>query len=572
MSLHKTHLMAIAILGVFFTGLFNHHLWSPDEPRVAAIALEMSRTGDIVVPSLGGTPFVEKPPLYFAVGALFIYVFGGLFGATNALRLVTALFGIMTVVMCYFLTKRLYGRSSASLAAILLSTMLGFVVNFHWVRIDAALSFFVIAAIWSFSTAYMGDKAWACLWAGFFAAGAFLTKGFIGVVLIGIPWLCLFVMWFTEKRQTDFNKSGVYCIWHLLGLLCFIGLSGTWIVLLKEMGGQDLWHEWFWVNHIGRFTGNTSGLGHLRPGEPMYYIKQLALDSLPWFPLILLWVWGFFRNVFTKNWPSKADLFVFIWGAGSLVLLSIATTKRGIYLVPLYPVFAIAASQAFAAALKKRYLKVFYSLWCIIALTVGAVIAILPFLSQYFNNLVKESTVKYISTFGFGNCLAGVGFLICGYILLVWFKKGMDASRLVLLTCILYVCLLSFPVKVLDHEKNFQPGLTGFVNQVPLDQRSSLVAYDFSETATACFYYYADWILNHTRDTRRIQGIIAGKNKRFKGILLSSHKPLSRAKESFDQLFADIPYTIMASGYMGATGCERGFFWITGDSHEKSPS
>lgn len=48
---------------------FRHGLWRPDELRVAGICAEMARSHDFCVSHLNGRPFLEKPPLYFALGA-----------------------------------------------------------------------------------------------------------------------------------------------------------------------------------------------------------------------------------------------------------------------------------------------------------------------------------------------------------------------------------------------------------------------------------------------------------------------------------------------------------------------
>lgn len=57
-------LLLCAVL-LFLAGLGNRHLWGSDQPRVAGIAAEMARSGDLVVPRLNGEPFLEKPPLFF---------------------------------------------------------------------------------------------------------------------------------------------------------------------------------------------------------------------------------------------------------------------------------------------------------------------------------------------------------------------------------------------------------------------------------------------------------------------------------------------------------------------------
>ena len=40
-------------------------LVGPDEPRYARVAVELSRSGDLVTPTLQGRPWMEKPILYY---------------------------------------------------------------------------------------------------------------------------------------------------------------------------------------------------------------------------------------------------------------------------------------------------------------------------------------------------------------------------------------------------------------------------------------------------------------------------------------------------------------------------
>ncbi len=54
-------ILVLAILAVVFSGLFDHDVWTPDEPRVAAIIHSMYLTGDFIIPQFAGISFVEKP-------------------------------------------------------------------------------------------------------------------------------------------------------------------------------------------------------------------------------------------------------------------------------------------------------------------------------------------------------------------------------------------------------------------------------------------------------------------------------------------------------------------------------
>lgn len=53
-----------------------HPLIDPDEGRNAEVAREMARDGDLIVPHLAGLPYLDKPPLLFALGAGAIALLG----------------------------------------------------------------------------------------------------------------------------------------------------------------------------------------------------------------------------------------------------------------------------------------------------------------------------------------------------------------------------------------------------------------------------------------------------------------------------------------------------------------
>ncbi|MGH9393096.1 MAG: hypothetical protein ACRD1E_02925, partial [Terriglobales bacterium] len=69
---HWALLAAWAGLGwvMLLGGLGSFGLIGPDEPRYAAIAAAMARTHDWITPRLWGTPWFEKPVLYYWLAAL----------------------------------------------------------------------------------------------------------------------------------------------------------------------------------------------------------------------------------------------------------------------------------------------------------------------------------------------------------------------------------------------------------------------------------------------------------------------------------------------------------------------
>jgi 4-amino-4-deoxy-L-arabinose transferase-like glycosyltransferase len=57
----------VLVVAWMLFGLIGHDPWKPDEARYFGVVLEFLRGGDWVVPTLAGEPFVEKPPLFYAL-------------------------------------------------------------------------------------------------------------------------------------------------------------------------------------------------------------------------------------------------------------------------------------------------------------------------------------------------------------------------------------------------------------------------------------------------------------------------------------------------------------------------
>lgn len=123
-------------------GVFQHGLWTPDEPREAEIGRVMHATGYSPVPTLGGESFLEKPPLYaWITGAVY-----GVFGVSAAAaRIPSTLFSIGAMLAAYLIGRRAAGRSAGVCAAVVLGTMTQFAETSHKAVLDTALMFFVAA-------------------------------------------------------------------------------------------------------------------------------------------------------------------------------------------------------------------------------------------------------------------------------------------------------------------------------------------------------------------------------------------------------------------------------------------
>ena len=313
---------AVLLLFLFAVPGINHGLWLPDEPRVAGICSEMARTRDFVVPKLNGQPFLEKPPLYYSAGA----IVGTLAGIDRDIpyRIVSLTFGILTLLVTFFFMKRRYGFTPGLVAAGILATTWEFFHISRWILVDNALVFGVAVAVFTYLELTRKPSVGNSVLLGLGIGISFLAKGAAGPAIIasGIGMdIILRRDWKTIRNTNPF-----------LVILTMTALILPWIGALYGKGGWPFVREIIVVNNIMRFTGAPEGaaLGHQH--GMFYYLDLFPRAVLPW---TLLFIPAFVSSI--RHYRENPYLGLFL---GPFVLLTIASTKRGIYLTPLLPAVA----------------------------------------------------------------------------------------------------------------------------------------------------------------------------------------------------------------------------------------
>src|SRR5215472_15799510 len=88
---------------LFFYGLGAFGLIGADEPRYAQVAREMLDHHHSITPTLGGHPWLEKPPLYYWQAMLAYSIFGV---SDFAARIPSAMDATLLVVAVYLFFRR----------------------------------------------------------------------------------------------------------------------------------------------------------------------------------------------------------------------------------------------------------------------------------------------------------------------------------------------------------------------------------------------------------------------------------------------------------------------------------
>jgi 4-amino-4-deoxy-L-arabinose transferase-like glycosyltransferase len=385
----------------------NHGLWRPDEPRVAGTCSEMVRTGDFVVPHLNGKPFLEKPPLYYAAAA----VSGSILGVDKDVpyRLVSLFFGGLSVIITFLIARRRHDTVTGIIAAgVLASTWEVFMLS-RWIQVDIALVFGVSLAMFAYLRLLESYKARYSILLGLAIGVAFMAKGLIGPAIIAVSILVDII------RQRDFKI--VWKIKPLLIIIFAVTPIAAWVAALYTHGGWPFVREVLVVNNLMRFTGAAEGaaLGHQH--GPLYYIQGFPGDILPW---TLIFIPAFISSIRR----FKDDPYI-SWFIAPFVMLSIASTKRGIYLAPLYPAMACMIAAWLSNAKMARWEDILYKITWGAAILAG----IIPFAGIFLGHPILGAIMGIIG-------------LSALFVILKIDKRQYKPVALVLLICIgLSTCL-----------------------------------------------------------------------------------------------------------------------------------
>lgn len=333
----RRYFVVLLVLGslLFFCALGNHQLQGSTEPRVAGIAMEMHLDQDWVTPRLNGQPFLEKPPLSLWLDVAAIRLFGP---TTLAVRLASAFAGLFCVLLLYSVLRRI-GRPAtlALLASLMLMTLASFWANARQVGEDALLAFGVTLALLSFLQAWLKPPGRTAHWLAFTVgiAIATLSKGVLGLALPGVViFTCL--LWDSlTQRRLEISAWLQPLLWTLPGLLPLL----VWLLFLYQAGGTAALQEILWTNSVGRFSGTFSEAGHFEPFY--YYLARLPQAFLPWNFLLYLGLWHLRKRLLRDRYL----LFFCLWLAAQFALLSLASSKRMVYLMALAPAAAVIAAE-----------------------------------------------------------------------------------------------------------------------------------------------------------------------------------------------------------------------------------
>lgn len=319
-------LIALGLI-LFIANLGGYPLYTKGEPREAVIVLNMIQGGGVILPMRAGVEIPSKPPfMHWMAAALSV-----LCGRVNewTVRLPSASLALLGVIVCYLYVRRLFDNRAALLSAIMLATTLQYLQAGSGARVDMTLTFFMQIAFFEFVMIAEGLTTRRYLLYLALAA-AVLAKGPVGLALpAGVA-----VLWLTLERRFDLIRS----LRLVEGAIIVLVVAGGWYLAALWVGGASFFVKQILKENIFTFlhSSKLSG-GH---AHPFYYVElSLLAGFFPWSIFIPGLAILFTRPTLKSN---PRIHYLLIWIAVVLLFYNLAHSKRGVYLLAMYPALSAA--------------------------------------------------------------------------------------------------------------------------------------------------------------------------------------------------------------------------------------
>lgn len=342
----KSFLFLLLVAVWLLPGLIGRDPWKADEAYTYGLVLHIIETGDHVVPTLAGEPFLQKPPLFFSTAVGFVKALTPMISFETAVHGANVVFLLLTLVGLGLACREILGEGKGWYAPAVFMGCIGQIHTLKLLITDVSLVAGFAVAL--HGLAITGRNSWrGGLITGTGIGITFMSKGLFGPGLIGVTMLALLA--FREWRTKAYFKS-----WIAVGLAVLPWLL-IWPVILYQRSPQ-LFGEWFLENNLGRFLGHdmvtkigeAMGLPFFKAVNTigMHDKRYLAFLDLPWlaFPAIPLAIWLFWKergNALRKPGVQLAlTNLVVITG-----IVSLSRNGRELYAIPAIVPAALLGAQ-----------------------------------------------------------------------------------------------------------------------------------------------------------------------------------------------------------------------------------
>lgn len=366
LTLYKNYILLFLVIALFFINLNTNQVFSPNESFYADAALNMLKSHNYLIPIYNTHIRLAKPPLLYWLIVVGFKIFGI---SPFSLRLPSAIAGSLCVLSTYFFGEKL-SKDLGLYGAISMGMALEFISNVRYASPEILFCFFISNGIYMLYFYFKSQKLLYLILSVLSSSLAMLTKGPVGVLIVGFVgfWYIVF---------EDIRKLKDYKLY--VGFLLSFFIGSIWYLLVLHSPYRDILIHKFYVENIKRISSLES--------DPWYfYIKDTIVSFAPFSIMFYL--------IFLNIKSQKTLKLPVLWFSSLFIVFSIVKMKIPTYLIPAYPAMGFMVG---AFSLSKKYFK--YMFWTLFGIGLliyyTIVMFVLPSIEPYrpyknMGNVIKR--------------------------------------------------------------------------------------------------------------------------------------------------------------------------------------
>ena len=333
---------------------------------------------------------------------------------------------------------------------------------------------------------------------------AMLSKGPLGLFLPGL----VLVLWHGTRRE-----------WRRILELAPLSLIAIAVYLpwfaatAQAMEWDNMLYE-FYAQNFARFAHDTRG-----HGQPFwYYAGKFWFDFAPWSWLAPAAIWWVVR---TQHWRDPKMQLVLWWFGAFFVFLSIAVTKRQLYLLPAYPAMALllgpwlatvglAPNKTVGQAPGTRPVRIYSLLLAIVFCIIGVAMCLF---AGAFDSLITQVDLgrqRVAGVHGLRVPIAIVGAVLLAaglWIGQAWRKGNARAGlfRIGAAHIMLYVLILSVVMPAAQPIMTYAPSSAWLRDQIGAEKNIGMVWPSRGIKKRAAFAFYTEAMIDMLEDREQVE-------------------------------------------------------------------
>jgi len=349
--------------------------------REALVVKDMIEQNNYILPLRNSAEIPSKPPLFHWIAA----AVSGDHATEFSVRFPSPLFAVISLVAFTALLLRL--GINPIFSVLICASAFEWMRTSGGARVDMAFSATLILtfiSLFELLTEKSPTLAWRIVYStllvlGF--AGAILSKGPAG----GIIPLAISGLFFVPEFFRDYKKGLIRAALIVPALIVGSCLAAWWYSEAYKIGGQRFLDVQLFKENLSRLTGDGKfEVGHEKP----FFMGpvELIVAFLPWslaLPLVI-------KDAFSARGYQSGTFrrFCIVVVGSFLVICSVASSKRPVYFLPVFPFLAYLVSESL------RFKEVLFKKVSLIILGGYAIVGmfVLPYV-QRKNSVIEFSQV-----------------------------------------------------------------------------------------------------------------------------------------------------------------------------------